>query len=172
VHAGASAGRVAATVVTRTERRTRNGSKMGIVGLSDPTGHYEAVVFSEGLAQFRDILEPGASVLLTLSAEVQGDEVRARIGMAEPLDQAAARLSKGLRIFLRGAAPVESVAKRLEIPPAERSAQARADGEVALVLLLNEGTEVEVKLPGRFRVSPQIAGAIKAVPGVVAVEAV
>ncbi len=27
------------------------------------------------------------------------------------------------------------------------------------------GTEVEIKLPGRFKVSPQIAGAIKAVPG-------
>jgi DNA polymerase-3 subunit alpha len=41
-----------------------------------------------------------------------------------------------------------------------------------VILMLDQGTEVEVKLPGRFRVSPQIAGAIKAVPGVVAVEAV
>ena len=39
------------------------------------------------------------------------------------------------------------------------------------MLLLQCGTEVEVKLPGRFKVSPQIAGAIKAVPGVVQVEA-
>jgi DNA polymerase-3 subunit alpha len=31
---------------------------------------------------------------------------------------------------------------------------------------------VEVRIPGRFNVSPQIAGAIKAVPGVVTVEAV
>ena len=45
-------------------------------------------------------------------------------------------------------------------------------GGPMLILLLGEGTEVEVKLPGRFKVSPQIAGAIKAVPGVVAVEAV
>jgi DNA polymerase III subunit alpha len=172
VRAGASAGRVAAIVVTRTERRTRSGSKMGIVGLSDPTGHYEAVLFSEGLQQFRDVLEPGAPVLLMLSAEMQGDDVRARIQVAEPLDQAAAKLSKGLRIFLRGDAPIESVAKRLESPGGERSSQARADGEVALVLMLGEGTEVEVRLPGRFKVSPQIAGAIKAVPGVVAVEAV
>src|SRR5439155_24703327 len=79
VKAGASAGRVAGTVVARTERRTRTGSKMGIIALSDPSGHYEAVVFSEGLAQFRDLLEPGKVVLLSLSAEVQGDEVRARI---------------------------------------------------------------------------------------------
>jgi DNA polymerase III subunit alpha len=169
VREGASAGRVAATVVTRTERRTRNGTKMGIVGLSDPTGHYEAVVFSEGLQQFRDLLEPGAAVLLMLSAELQGDEVRARIQMAEPLDQAAARLSRGLRIFLRDDAPIESVAKRLE-NLTDRQPE-KAQGEVALVLMLGEGTEVEVKLPGRFKVSPQIAGAIRAVTGVVAVEA-
>src|SRR5262249_22831434 len=83
VRARAPSGRAAGTVVARTERRTRTGSKMGIIGLSDPTGHYEAVLFSEGLAQFRDLLEPGAAVLLTLSAEVQGDDVRARIGMVE-----------------------------------------------------------------------------------------
>jgi DNA polymerase-3 subunit alpha len=171
IRTGANAGRVAGTVVARTERRTRTGSKMGIIGLSDPSGHFEAVVFSEGLQQFRDLLEPGSAVLLTLSAELQGDDVRARIQAVEPLDQAAARLSKGLRVFLRGAMPLESVAKRLESPPG-RPAPERGDGEVALVLMLSEGTEVEVKLPGRFRVSPQIAGAIKAVPGVVAVEAV
>jgi DNA polymerase III subunit alpha len=169
VRAGASVGRVAGTVVARTERRTRTGSKMGIIGLSDPSGHYEAVVFSEGLAQFRDLLEPGAAVLLMLSAELQGDDVRARIQMVEPLDQAAAKLAKGLRVFLRGEAPIESVAKRLEGPASSRAAQ--DNGEVALVLMLGEGTEVEVKLPGRFKVSPQVAGAIKAVPGVVAVEA-
>ena len=169
VKAGATAGRVAGTVVARTERRTRTGSKMGIIGLSDPTGHYEAVIFSEGLAEHRDLLEPGSAVLLFLSAEVQGDEVRARIQSAEPLDEAAANLNKGLRVFLRNEAPIEAVAKRLE--PIARSAVANGDGEVSMVLMLEQGTEVEVKLPGRFKVSPQIAGAIKAVPGVVQVEA-
>jgi DNA polymerase III subunit alpha len=169
VKSGATAGRVAGTVVSRQERRTRTGSKMGIIGLSDPTGHYEAVIFSEGLAEHRDLLEPGTAVLLFLSAEVQGDEVRARIQSAEPLDEAAANLNKGLRVFLRNAAPIEAVAKRLESIP--RNAAANGDGEVSMVLMLERGTEVEVKLPGRFKVSPQIAGAIKAVPGVVQVEA-
>jgi len=126
------------------------------------------VIFSEGLAEHRDLLEPGTAVLLFLSAEVQGDEVRARIQSAEPLDSAAANLQKGLRVFLRDGAPLDAVAKRLE--PAPR-AHANGDGEVSVVLLLQRGTEVEVKLPGRFKVSPQIAGAIKAVPGVVQVEA-
>jgi len=39
------------------------------------------------------------------------------------------------------------------------------------VLRLSDGGEAEIRLPGRFKVSPQIAGAIKAVPGVVQVEA-
>jgi DNA polymerase-3 subunit alpha len=101
-------------------------------------------------------------VLLTLTAELQGDEVRARIQAAEPLDAAAAKLSKGLRVFLRSEAPLDSVARRLD---------GKGDGDVSMVLMLAEGTEVEVKLPGRFKVSPQIAGAIKAIPGVVEVQA-
>ena len=163
VKMGATAGKVAGTVVSRQERRTKTGNKMGIIGLSDPTGHYEAVVFSEGLAEYRDLLEPGTAVMMVLSAEVQGDEVRARIQSAEPLDAAAANLHQGLRVFLRDGAPIEGVAKRLE---------PKGDGEVSMVLMLKQGTEVEVKLPGRFKVSPQIAGAIKAVPGVVQVEAI
>ncbi|HVY20143.1 MAG TPA: DNA polymerase III subunit alpha [Bauldia sp.] len=159
---GVNAGRTAATVVSRTERRTKTGNKMGIIGLSDPTGHYEAVIFAEGLQQYRDLLEPGTAVLLFLSAEAQGDEVRARIQSVERLDAAAEKIQKSLRIFVRSPAPLEGITKRLE---------PKGDGEVSLTLILDAGTEVEVKLPGRFKVSPQIAGAIKAVPGVVAVEA-
>jgi DNA polymerase-3 subunit alpha len=172
VKAGAGAGRVAGTVVTRTERRTKTGNKMGIIGLSDPSGHYEAVLFAEGLAQYRDLLEPGTAVLLFLTAEVQGDEVRARIQSVEPLNEAAARMQRGLRVFLRDEAPIAGVARRLE--PMQNGGRNGADysaGEVSMVLMLQNGSEVEIKLPGRFKVSPQIAGAIKAVTGVVTVEA-
>jgi DNA polymerase-3 subunit alpha len=173
VKTGVGAGRVAGTVVSRTERRTKSGSKMGIIGLSDPSGHYEAVLFAEGLAQYRDLLEPGTAVLLFLTAEVQGDEVRARIQSVEPLDEAAARMHRGLRVFLRDAEPLAGVARRLEASQkgGNGNGAEAADGEVSMVLLLQNGSEVEVKLPGRFKVSPQIAGAIKAVSGVVTVEA-
>jgi DNA polymerase-3 subunit alpha len=35
---------------------------------------------------------------------------------------------------------------------------------------LKDGSEVEVKLPGRYPISPQIAAAMKVVPGVLAVQ--
>ncbi|MGY4160169.1 DNA polymerase-3 subunit alpha [Bradyrhizobium sp. USDA 4461] len=189
VKTGATAGKVAATVVSRMERRTKTGNKMGIMGLSDPTGHFEAVLFSEGLAQYRDVLEPGAAVLLQLGAELQGEDVRARVLHAEPLDHAAAKTQKGLRIFVRDTRPLDSIARRLNMPdaapvpggaakpqvakPASSAAPVgAADGDVLLVMMLDLGTEVEMKLPGRYKVSPQIAGAIKAVAGVVDVETV
>jgi DNA polymerase-3 subunit alpha len=158
---------------------------MGIMGLSDPTGHFEAVLFSEGLAQYRDVLEPGAAVLLQLGAELQGEDVRARVLHAEPLDDAAAKTQKGLRIFVRDTKPLDSIARRLNMPEPAASggavkgspsktptAPGGADGDVSLVIMLDLETEVEMKLPGRFKVSPQIAGAIKAVSGVVDVQTV
>ena len=68
---------------------------------------------------------------------------------------------------------IEGVAKRLEPIKltAGRNGGEAGEGEVSVVLMLGDGNEVEVKLPGRFKVSPQIAGAIKAVSGVVTVEA-
>jgi DNA polymerase-3 subunit alpha len=162
VRAGATAGRVAATVLSRVERRTKTGNKMGIIGLSDPSGQYEAVIFQEGLLQYRDLLEPGGAVLLSLTAEAQGEDVRARIATVERLDQAAARVQKSMQIFLRDPAPLDHITRRLE---------PRGDGEVSFVLMLADGGEVEVRLPGGYKVSPQIAGAIKAMPGVVTVEA-
>jgi len=186
VKTGATAGKVAATVVSRMERRTKTGNKMGIMGLSDPTGHFEAVLFSEGLAQYREVLEPGAAVLLQLGAELQGEDVRARVLHAEPLDDAAAKTQKGLRIFVRDTKPLDSIARRLNMPEAAPavgpgrtllakpvpSASNGGDGDVSLVIMLDLETEVEMKLPGRFKVSPQIAGALKAVAGVVDVQTI
>ena len=162
VRAGATTARLGASVVDRAERRTKSGSKMGIIQLSDPSGQYEAILFQEGLNQWRDLLEKGADVLVTLQANVEGEDVRARIVGVEPLTEAAAKVHKGLRIFVRDANPLPSIESRL---------RERGDGEVSLVVMLGakEG-EVEIRLPGRYAVNAATAGALKAAPGVVAVE--
>jgi DNA polymerase-3 subunit alpha len=137
---------------------------MGIVTLSDPSGQYEAIIFQEGLNQFRDLLEKGSVVLVSVQANVEGEDVRARIVTVEPLEQAASRVQKGLRIFLRDESVLSSISQRLT---------GRGEGEVSLVLMLDkDASEIEVKLPGRFMITPQIAGALKSIPGIVAVEQV
>jgi DNA polymerase-3 subunit alpha len=106
-------------------------------------------------------------VLLQVGAEAQGDDIRVRIHSVEPLDDAAAKTQRGLRVFLQSGEPIELVARRLN-----GSSEARPEnaGEVSFVLLLEGDEEVEVKLPGRYPVSPQIAGAMKTLPGVVSVQ--
>ena len=73
-------------MLDRSERRTKTGSKMGVIQLSDPTGQYEAIIFQEGLTQYRDLLEKGSDVLVTLQANVEGEDVRARIVHVESLN--------------------------------------------------------------------------------------
>jgi DNA polymerase-3 subunit alpha len=157
VRNGQTAGRLAATVLSRQEKRTKSGNRMGIIKLSDASGHYEAILFSEALAEYRDLLEPNTSIVVDLQASVDGEEVRARIARVQGLEEAAEKLSQNMQIFMRDTQPVEHIAKQLQ----------KGDGDVSVVLMMDAGTEVEVKLPGRYRVSPNIAAAIKAVTGVV-----
>jgi DNA polymerase-3 subunit alpha len=155
------AAQVAATVVQRQERRTRTGGRIGIVTLSDPTAQFEATVYQEKLADWRDMLEPGHSLLLLLSGEFdpETEEVRARIQNVEALEAVAAKKIRSLRVYLNAPELVDRLASRLD----------EGEGAVSVVLMLSE-REVEVRLPGQYRITPQVAGAIKAVPGIVHVQ--
>jgi DNA polymerase-3 subunit alpha len=153
---------VAATVLDRQERRTKSGNKMGILALSDQTGHFEAIIFQEGLNHYRDQLEPGRAVLLVLQGQLEGEEVRVRIQSVELLDQVASRLPSALRITVSDHKPLKSLSEILS---------EKGDGEVNIIVQLENGQrEVDIKLPGAYRATPHIAGLLQAVPGVVGVE--
>ncbi|WP_311028912.1 DNA polymerase III subunit alpha [Mesorhizobium koreense] len=164
VKRGAAAGRLAGTVTSKQERKTRTGNKMGVIQLSDTTGQFEAVLFSETLAQYRDLLEPGRSVVITVSAEDRPEGISLRIQSVQALDEEASRMRQEMRVFLRDAAPANALSARLD---------RGGEGQVSVVLIKEGGeAEVEIELPDRYRLSPQIAAAIRAVPGVVEVELV
>ncbi|SEB38049.1 DNA polymerase III, alpha subunit [Nitratireductor aquibiodomus] len=164
VKRGASAGRLAGTVTSKQERRTRTGNKMGIIQLSDATGQYEAVLFSEALAQYRDLLEAGSSVVIMVGAENRPEGVNLRIQAVQSLEEEACRMQKALRIYLRDPKPLAAISSQLT---------QRGDAQVSLVVIKEGGQgEIEVGLPNRYRISPQIAAAMRAVPGVVEVELV
>jgi DNA polymerase-3 subunit alpha len=158
VKRGATFGRLAGTVTSRQEKKTKTGNKMGIIRMSDPTGQYEAIVFSEGLGQYRELLEPGQSIILYATAEERAEGISLRIERVEKLDVLAGRQASNLRIFLGPAASIDTLASRLE---------PRGEGEVSVVVEIDDGRrEVEVRLPGKWRVTPQLAGTLKVMPGV------
>jgi len=164
VKAGATAGRLAGTVTSKQERKTRTGNKMGIVAFSDSSGQYEAVLFSEGLALYRELLEPGKSIVITVTAEERPEGIGLRIQTADSLEDRAARGQSALRVYMRDARPLNSVSTHLK---------ARGEGQVSFVMIKDDGRrEIEVTLSDRYKISPQIAAALKAAPGVLDVELV
>jgi DNA polymerase-3 subunit alpha len=135
-----------------------------VVNFSDTSGQYEAVLFSETLAQYRDMLEAGKSVVITVSAEDRPEGVNMRIQTVQSLEDEASRIQKSLRIFVRDAAPLGTLAGQLGV---------KGEGQVSFVLIKDGGAgEVEIELPNRYRISPQVASAMRAVPGVIEVELV
>jgi DNA polymerase-3 subunit alpha len=164
VKAGATAGRLAGTVTSKQERKTRTGNKMGIVAFSDSSGQYEAVLFSEGLALYRELLEPGKSIVITVNAEERPEGIGLRIQTAESLEDRAARGQTALRVYLRDSKPLGSLSTHLKM---------RGEGQVSFIMIKDDGRrEIEVTLADRYKISPQIASALKAAPGVLDVELV
>ncbi|MEM7215892.1 MAG: DNA polymerase III subunit alpha [Pseudomonadota bacterium] len=159
VHNGATAGRLAGTIVARQDRKTRMGKAMGIVMISDPSGQYEAVIFEEGLNQFRDQLTVGSSVILQAGADLREEGVSIRINSVEPLERAASREERDMTIFLRDEGPLKFLPPLLD---------RKGNGRISFVVLQADGQrEIEVQLPDKFMVSSKVQSAIKAVPGVV-----
>jgi DNA polymerase-3 subunit alpha len=164
VKRGATAGRLAGTVTSAKERKTKTGNKMCVAQLSDMTGQYEVVLFSETLTAFRDLLVEGKSLVITVAAENRPEGVNLRVNSVQALDAEAAKHQKALRIFVRDDKPASLIQSHL---------RERGEGQVSLVVIKPDGQgEVEIGLKERFMLGPKLAAALKSVPGVVDVELV
>jgi DNA polymerase-3 subunit alpha len=150
---------LAGSVIRRQERRTRDDKRMAHIGFSDASGMFEAVAFSEALAQGGHLLEPGNSVVVSVSTRWDGDDLKLQILAVQSLKEAAATTGAGLRIYVDDPKPLPSIAERLKGQSGK--------GVVSLVFPIEQGQrEVELELPGRFAVTPQLRGAIRVVNGV------
>jgi DNA polymerase III subunit alpha len=166
---GARHGRLAGTVAVKEERKSARGTRIAYVKLSDPTGLFEVMLFSDVLEAARADLEPGCNVVLGVEATVEGEEVRLLARSVQPIEAALANApSVGHRIFLGDAAAVESLSLRLRDA---RAKGARRGGPVSLVVTDPAlPFEVELTLPEPHAITPPIASAIRHIPGVIHTE--
>jgi DNA polymerase-3 subunit alpha len=165
--AGVEAFRMAGVVRRRQERSSaRTGEKFAFVSLSDPSGEYEVLFPPEQLRKCRDVLEPGRAISLRVRAKAGDGEVRFFGDEAEPIEKTLENVVASLRVYLSPrSTEVEALKKRLEA-----CAGKGRGGEVVLVAGIEDGQEIELKLPGRFDLSPAVRGALKTAPGVMYLE--
>jgi DNA polymerase-3 subunit alpha len=160
---GSVSGRLAAVVVSAREKKSQKGNKFAFAMFSDPSGQFEAVVFSETLSAARDLLETGTAVLLTVAAERDGETVKLRVEAIEALDKAAENVQRGLRLVLDGGALARNATSLAEL----KRQLARGRGEIVLeVQLPDQGRTALIPLPGGHDVSPRKAGDLSTLPGV------
>ncbi|HEX3882520.1 MAG TPA: DNA polymerase III subunit alpha [Stellaceae bacterium] len=156
---GSSRFRLAGIVVGKRERTSARGNRYAFVQLSDTTGMFEVTIFSEVLSGTRQLLDGSQPLIMTVDVRHDDESLRLTVQKIEPLDTVVANAVAGLRIFVGEAGALPRL-KTLFGP--EQSGR----GRVTLVLDLPR-SEVEITLPGGFRVDPRFRAAVKSLPGVV-----
>ncbi|MGE5269004.1 MAG: DNA polymerase III subunit alpha [Thiohalocapsa sp.] len=156
---GSTRFRLGGIVIGKKERTSARGSRFAFAQLSDATGVFEITVFSEVLSQTRGLLEGGQPLIVTVDVRREEESLRLTAQRIEPLDAVVAQAAAGLRVFV-GAAEALPRLKSLI------AREAGGRGRVTLVLDL-PGREIELALPGGFRVDPRIRAAVKSLPGIV-----
>ena len=119
-------------------------------------------VFSEVLAQSRTLLEAGQPLLVTADARAEEESVRLTAQKIEPLDGVVAQAAAGLKVFVNerdALSPLKGLISR----------ESGGKGRVTVVVPLAPAREVEITLPGGFRISPRVRAAVKSLPGILEV---
>ncbi|WP_297108685.1 DNA polymerase III subunit alpha [uncultured Devosia sp.] len=159
---GNAAGFLAGTISSRNDRRTRKGSPMMILSLSDQSGTFECIAFSEQIADYGAILQPGQSVVLHVVGEERPEGVSVRLHKAEAIEGLAQRIDRELTIYVEDPSVLGPT-----------SAQLKRGGNctVNLIVTRDSGAKTyQVELPGKYNVNPEVAAGIKALIGITDVE--
>ncbi len=162
--AGGGKGRVrlAGLLNSKQERVSSRGSKYAFLTVSDATGMFEVMIFSEVLAASRDLLQTNTPLLITVDARLEEEQLKLTGQIIESLDQAAAKAAAGLKIVIKDTSPLPQLKELVD-------KEARGKGRIALVAQ-SEEREVEAWLAGGYALSPGMIGALRNLPGVVDVQ--
>ena len=152
--------RLAGIVVGKKERTSARGNRFAFVSLSDTSGVFEVTMFSDVLSASRDMLDGGQPLIVTIDVRNEEQSLRLTAQKIEPLDSVVAHAAAGLKVFV-GA---EEALVRLKGLFQREAVGGR--GRISVVLDL-PSSEVEITLPGGFRVDPRIRAAVKSLPGIV-----
>ena len=151
--------KLAGIVVGRKERTSGRGNRFAFVQMSDPSGTFEVTLFSEILREARTLLDSGQSLVVTVDVRSEEESLRLTAQKIEPLDTVVALAAAGLRVFVGEARALSSLKSVI-------AREAGGRGRVTVVLDL-PAREVEIAIPGGFKVDPATRAAVKSLPGII-----
>lgn len=156
---------IAGCVENFQKRLSKSGKKFAFLGLSDTTGTFEGMMFSETLAKSEELIASGSPLLVkvTINKEEDKETPRIMINSVQTIDQAIAEQAKGLIISINNIAAVTEVKKLL-------CTDRRGLNKVFIVPEIDDW-EVKIELDGGYAFADSLLLThLKSIPGVSSVK--
>jgi DNA polymerase-3 subunit alpha len=161
--------RLAGIVVARQDRKSQKGTRYAFLQLSDPTGMFEAVVFSDTLTAHRDTLTAGNKVVIGVEAEQTSDQIKMRVQSVQTVENVVgggANTARNLTVYVQHEVALSSLKSRLDALP-----KTGVHGKVSLQIRLQElGCTAIIDLEDQYSTSTEAARALQDIYGIEAVK--
>lgn len=128
----------------------KSGNKFAFLTLSDTSGVYEVLLFSEVLSRSRDFLEVGKSILLSADVEMKDDALRMTVQDVKPLDEMLIDKVHEVALTLEHSNSMEALKKALTTA---------GEGKSSVTITIHSPSVdkmVKLRLPGLYNFSPEL----------------
>jgi DNA polymerase-3 subunit alpha len=122
------------------------GNKYAFLQMSDPSGIYEGMMFSDALARAKEFLQPGEPYLLKVTAEEREEQIRYTIQDIQPLDKALEVKIREVQIRIADPAVISKVKDMLDV-------EGKGRAVVKLLVDLQDNKQAEIILPEKWSFS-------------------
>ena len=156
--------KMAGVLIKKTEKiSAKSGNKFAILTLSDSSGVYEVMLFTEILMRSRSMLEPGEALLLMADAEQRDEQIRITVQDIKLLDPSLEGQIKGVQVTLNKETAIPTLKALLE-------SAGKGTARINLVVGASGGRRVEISLPGQYAFTAETRNALFQTSGITAIQ--
>lgn len=152
--------RTAGVILSKKVRTGKTGKKYAFISVSDPTGVFEFMAFSEHLSQHQVLLEPGQSVYLTISGRKDNESLRFTLVAVESLETKLLNLEQQYQLTIQNQDLIPTVQELLSAAP-------RGSAKIEILLPVGEMKKTKIKLPQRYAMTAELSARLGTLQGVI-----
>ena len=153
---------LAGLVTAKQIRMSRRGNRFAFIQLTDQTGVFEITLFSDVLAAASGLIHLEKPLYIAANVKLEGNAPRLIAARIDLLDDAIAAWHGGVCLWLRDVSPLDDLKSALK-------QDGPGKAEVRLQTMVS-GHEIQIALPGRFKLSGDLRQQLRRMPGILNVQ--
>ena len=153
--------KIAGTVLGKTERTSGKGNRYAFVQLSDISGVFEILVFSELLSEVYDLFEVGNSLFINASVQFEGETPKFTAKKVEQLDLITSSIHFGVKILISSCEPLKEIQDTIK-----NNKMKKGNCDIIVTTRYENGKEIDIKLEGNYALTTEMLKNIRSIDGV------